>query len=76
MGQEDEGAGVDATEVPVDTTEVAIETGALSVAVAAHLVQIVETEVRVTLDTVCEVVTKVEESEVTVWVTGQVVSVT
>jgi hypothetical protein len=36
----------------------------------------VDTEVRVTVETVLEVVTKVEESEVTVLVTGQVVSVT
>jgi hypothetical protein len=48
---------VDAAEVPVTTTEVAAETSAVSVAVAAHLVQIVETEVRVTVDTVLEVVT-------------------
>jgi hypothetical protein len=48
LGQEDEGAGLelDAGEVPVATADV-----------AAHLVQIVETEVRVTVDTVLEVVT-------------------
>lgn len=57
LGQGDEGAGLDAGEVPVETTEVAMETAAVSVAVAAHLVQIVETEVRVTVDTVWEVVT-------------------
>ena len=48
----------------------------MAVAVVAHCVQIVETEVRVTVETVFDVVTKVEESEVTVLVTGQVVSVT
>jgi hypothetical protein len=37
--------------------EVAAETAAVSVAVAAHLVQMVETEVRVTVETVLEVVT-------------------
>lgn len=36
----------------------------------------VATEVRVTVETVLDVVTKVEEPEVTVLVTGQVVSVT
>lgn len=76
LGQGDEGAGLDAGEVPVAMDEVAADTAAVSVAVAAHLVQIVETEVRVTVDTVFEVVTYVDESEVTVLVTGQVVSVT
>lgn len=47
-----------------------------AVAVAAHWVQIVETEVRVTVEIVLDVVTNVEEPEVTVLVTGQVVSVT
>lgn len=47
-----------------------------AVAVAAHWVQMVETEVMVTVETVLDVVTKVEEPEVTVLVTGEVVSVT
>lgn len=40
------------------------------------VVAMVATEVRVTVETVLDVVTKVEEPEVTVLVTGQVVSVT
>lgn len=44
-------------------------------AVAEHSVQIVETVVNVTVEMVLEVVTKVEEPEVTVLVTGQVVTV-
>ena len=44
-------------------------------AVAEHLVQIVETLVKVTVEMVLEVVTKVELPEVTVLVTGQVVTV-
>jgi hypothetical protein len=45
------------------------------VAVAEHAVHTVEVEVKVTVETVCEVVTKVEDPEVTVLVTGQVVTV-
>jgi hypothetical protein len=45
------------------------------VEVAVHLLQIVDVDVKVTVETVCEVVTKVEEPEVTVLVTGQVVTV-
>lgn len=43
---------------------------------AVAVVAMVATEVRVTVETVLDVVTKVEEPEVTVLVTGQVVSVT
>lgn len=57
LGQGDDGAGLDAGEVPVETMEVATETAAVSVAVAEHLVQIVDTEVRVTVETVLEVAT-------------------
>lgn len=66
-------------EVPVIGVSVILGTTVLppatEVRVAEHWVQIVETEVKVTVETVCEVVTKVEESEVTVLVTGQVVTV-
>ena len=48
---------------------------AMEVAVAEHWVQIVETVVKVTVEMVLEVVTKVELPEVTVLVTGQVVTV-
>jgi hypothetical protein len=44
--------------------------------VVEHWVQMVEMVVRVTVETVLDVVTKVEEPDVTVLVTGQVVSVT
>lgn len=59
LGQEDDGAGLDAGDVPVAATEVSTETAAVSVAVAVaeHLVQIVDTEVRVTVETVLEVAT-------------------
>lgn len=81
LGQGAEGAGLDTGETPVGTAPVlmAVERELVSVvaiAVVAHWVQIVETEVRVTVETVLDVVMKVEEPEVTVLVTGQVVSVT
>lgn len=81
LGQGTEGAGLDTGETPVGTARVllAVERELVSVAVVAvvvHWVQIVETEVRVTVETVLDVVTKVEEPDVTVLVTGQVVSVT
>jgi hypothetical protein len=58
LGQGAEGAGLDAGEVPVAATAVVVaaETATVPVAVALHLVQIVETEVRVTVETVLEVV--------------------
>lgn len=81
LGQGAEGAGLDTGEIPVGTARVllAVERELVSVAAVAvtvHWAQIVETEVRVTVETVLDVVTKVEEPEVTVLVTGQVVSVT
>lgn len=61
LGQGDDGAGLDAGDVPVAATEVSTETAAVcvavAVAVAEHLVQIVDTEVRVTVETVLEVAT-------------------
>ena len=48
---------------------------ATDVAVAEHAVHTVAVEVKVTVETVSEVVTKVEEPEVTVLVTGHVVTV-
>lgn len=80
-GQGADGAGLDTGKTPVGTARVllAVERESVSVAavaVVAHWVHIVETEVRVTVETVLDVATKVEEPEVTVLVTGQVVSVT
>lgn len=81
LGQGTEGAGLDTGETPPGTAGVvlAVEEELVSVTavgVAVHLVQIVETEVRVTVETVLDVVTNVEEPEVIVLATGQVVSVT
>jgi hypothetical protein len=68
----------------LDGTEVEVSPGpdgmavlcpATEVAVAEHAVQTVAVEVKVTVETVCDVVTKVEEPEVTVSVTGHVVTV-
>lgn len=58
MGHGAEGAGLDAGDVPVTATAVldAAATSEVPVAVALHLVQMVETEVRVTVETVLEVV--------------------
>lgn len=68
-------AGLDPGETMLGSAGVPLA-GGISVAVAVHSVQIVETEVTVIVETVLEVVMKVEESEVMVLVTGQVVSVT
>jgi hypothetical protein len=57
LGHGEEGAGLDAGDVPVEIPEVAADTAAVWVAVAEHLVQMVETEVRVTVEIVLEVVT-------------------
>lgn len=64
--------GLEPSGVPDGTT---VLWPATEVAVAEHCVQTVEVEVKVIVDTVLEVVTKVEEPEVTVSVTGQVVTV-
>lgn len=76
LGQGAEGAGLDTGETPVGTAFERELVSVVAIAVVAHWVQIVETEVRVIVETVLDVVTKVEEPEVTVLVTGQVVSVT
>lgn len=75
LGHGAEGTGLDSGDTPLGTVVVATA-GGIPVAVALHSVQTVETEVTVIMETVLEVVTKVEEPEVTVFVTGQVVSVT
>lgn len=76
LGHGAEGAGLSTGEMVVTMPELVAETDDVFVVVAEHLVQIVDTDVSVTVDTVWEVVKKVKESEVTVAVMGQVVSVT
>lgn len=78
LGQGDEGAGVDpeAGEVPEGTAAPGTETVSPGEAVlAVHLVQTVEVEVRVTVETVVPVKTMEEPAVVMVLVTGQVVTV-
>lgn len=76
LGHGAEGIGLSTGEIVVTIPEAVAETDDVFVVVVAHLVQIVDQEVSVTVETVLEVVKKVKESEVTVAVTGQVVSVT
>lgn len=79
LGQGAEGAGLEleAGEVPVEPgpAGVRVSMGAVEVALAEHLVQMVEVEVRVTVETVLVGTVMVEPPEVIVLVTGQVVTV-
>lgn len=78
LGQGAEGAGVDpdAGEVPEGTAAPGTETvSPAGAVVAVHLVQTVDVEVRVTVETVVPVETIEEPALVIVLVTGQVVTV-
>jgi hypothetical protein len=70
LGHEEVGAGLEGDKVPVTV----IVSGTL-VAPATHLVQIVEVEVSTTVETVVVGTRIVDPPEVTVLVTGQVVTV-
>jgi len=74
LGQAEDGAGVEVGEVPAPagTTVMVSET---EVAPVEHLVQMVEVEVRTTVETVLVGTRTVEPPVVTVLVTGQVVTV-
>lgn len=79
LGQGAEGAGLEleAGEVPVEPgpAVVMVSVGAVEVEPAEHLVQMVEVEVKVTVETVLVGTVMVEPPEVMVLVTGQVVTV-
>ena len=73
LGQEENGAGLEVGEAPVPPETVTVS-GA-DVAPAEHLVQMVEVEVRTTVETVLVGTRIVDPPVVTVLVTGQVVTV-
>ena len=78
LGHGDEGAGLepDTGEVPDGAGPPVTETVSVAeVALAEHLVQTVEVEVKVTVETVVPVVTTDDPPVVMVLVTGQVVTV-
>lgn len=80
LGQGDEGAGLEleAGEVPVEPVPagvVMVSGGVVCVALAEHLVQMVEVEVRVMVETVLVGTVTVDPPVVIVLVTGQVVTV-
>lgn len=80
VGQGEDGVGfeLETGELPVESGPagvVMVSVGAVGLVLAEHLVQVVEVEVRVIVETVLVVIVTVEPPVVTVLVTGQVVTV-
>jgi hypothetical protein len=73
LGQGEDGAGLEVGDVPVSPGTVIVS--GTEVAPAEHLVQIVEVEVRTTVETVVVGTRTVDPPLVIVLVTGQVVTV-